>query len=89
MMKMLDPKEFSLPPRTVLEQYDSETIAIVINRKSKVVMADGRKIVEKAARIQKARPGVGVALKTSTPACGSKTAFFLEGVGIWLIREDR
>jgi hypothetical protein len=63
----------------------SQKVEIVINRKSRVIMADGRKIVEKAARIRKARPGVGVALKTSAPVCG-KTAFFLKGEGIRLIR---
>lgn len=88
MMKKLDPKEFSLPPRTVLEEHDPNTIAVTIKRKSRIIMADGRAIVEKAAKIKQIRPGVNVALKTSAPVCG-KTAAFLEGKGIRLIPEDR
>jgi len=88
MNMIIDPKEFGLSPRTVLEQAGSNAIVIVILRKSRVIMADGRKIVEKARKIQKVRPEVTVALKTSAPVC-SKTITFLEGEGIRLISEER
>jgi hypothetical protein len=85
---IIDPKEFGLPPRTVLEQTGSNTIAIVMQRKTRIIMADGRKIIEKARKIQKVRHEVTVALKTSAPVC-SKTITFLEGEGIRLIPEKR
>ena len=43
MAKNIDPKEFDLASRTILEQIDAKTIAIVIKRKSRIIMADGRK----------------------------------------------
>jgi hypothetical protein len=81
---MLSPKEFGLPRRTVLEQVDESTVAIVINRKSRIIMADGRKILEKFEKIKKIRPSCIVALKTTAPVC-SKTVQFLETEGIQLI----
>lgn len=80
-MNRIDPKEFGLHARTVLEQVDEHTVALVMDRKSRVIMADGKKIVEKAEKIQKARPEVTVILKTSAPVC-SKTVTFLEKSGI-------
>ena len=80
----LNPEEFGLPARTLLEQRDDGLIAIVMNRKSRIIMADGKKILEKARKIVKARPSATVALKTTAPLC-SKTKRFLEAEGIQLI----
>lgn len=77
----LDPIRFVLPSRTVIEQVDDHTIAIVISRKSRIIMADGQKILDKAAAIQAASPPVTVALKTTAPVC-SKTKVFLEEAGV-------
>ena len=79
-----DPKEFGLPARTVIEQIDQDTIALVIDRKSRIIMADGKKILEKLGKIQAGRPSVGIALKTTAPVC-SKTKTFLESHGVKLI----
>ena len=77
-------KEFGLPARTVLEQVDSNTIAIVIDRKSRIIMADGKKILEKSRKIKELQPSITIALKTTAPLC-SKTIQFLEAEGIQLI----
>jgi len=84
-MNVLSPKDFGLPPRTVLEQIDDNTIAIVMNRKSRIIMADGRKIMEKAQAIKAVIPTLNVALKATAPIC-SKTIKFLEAEGIQLIQ---
>lgn len=42
----IPPKEFGLPVRTVLKQIDDNTIAIVMNRKGRIIMGDGKKILE-------------------------------------------
>jgi hypothetical protein len=83
-MKSLDPKTFGLAPRTVIEQIDDNMIAIVMDRKSRIIMADGKKILEKLDTIKKSLPRVRVALKTTAPVC-SKTKAYLEGEGIQLI----
>ena len=77
----LDPQSLGLPPRTIVTEIAPDTIAIVINRKSRVVMADGKKIVAKADKIKKIKPGRKVMLKTSAPVC-SKTLLFLADNGI-------
>jgi len=78
------PKQFGLHARTVLEQVDENTIAIVINRKSRIVMADGKKIAEKSLKIQNILPSTTVVLKTTAPVC-SKTVKFLQSAGIQLV----
>ena len=80
-MKKLDPTEFGLHFRTVLEQVDERTIALVMDRKSRIVMADGRKILDKVQKIQHKKPGVRVLLKTSAPVC-SKTLALLAEQGV-------
>lgn len=78
---LLNPKQFGLPGRTMLEQVDDKTIAIVIDRKSRIIMADGSKILARAGKIKQALPDTSVVLKTSAPVC-SKTVRFLEDEGI-------
>ncbi len=77
-------KQFGLHSRTVLERVDENTIAIVIKRKSRIIMADGKKIAEKSAKIRDIQPSTTVVLKTTAPVC-SKTRTFLESIGIQLV----
>ena len=85
MTNFIDPKLFDLPPQTKIEKINSNTLAIVINRKSRIVMADGKKILDKADKIRKAKPGSEVILKTTAPVC-SKTVQFLKEQGIEVAR---
>ncbi len=77
----LNPQQFNLPARTLLEQIDDKTIAIVLNRKSRIILADGRKILAKARKIKESQSSITVVLKTTAPVC-SKTIKFLEAEGI-------
>ena len=80
MTKYLDPKSIGLPSRTTVEVVSKNTLALVIKRKSRIIMADGIKILAKVATIKTARPGIRVVLKTATPIC-SKTLKFFEREG--------
>ena len=73
----IDPKEFGITGKTIIEQVGKNQYAIVISRKSRIIMADGRKLLEKFNLIKKATPGAMLSLKTTTPVC-SKTAAFLK-----------
>ncbi len=84
MNESVDPKKFGLPARTVLEQTASNVFSIVMQRKSRIIMADGKKIVGKARKIQAVLPDALVVLKTCAPVCG-KTVVFLEGEGIKIV----
>jgi len=85
MTNYLDPKSLGLQPRLVVEEIDENTVAIVINRKSRIIMADGRKIFANATKIKKAKPDKRVMLKTTAPVC-SKTVLFLAGHGIVVLK---
>ncbi len=80
----LDPTEFGLHARTVIKQLDGNTIALVIDRKSRIIMADGKKILEKSSKIETVQPQLKIALKITAPIC-SKTRIFLENQGIRVI----
>ena len=86
MSRTFDPKDFGLHPKTVLEEISKNHFAIVISRKSRIIMADGRKILQKAEKIKEAKPRVRVSLKTTTPVC-SKTTAFLQENGIELLNK--
>jgi hypothetical protein len=82
----IDPKALGLQARTTVEEIDSNTLAIVIKRKSRIIMADGKKILAKVAKIKTARPGINVILKTSTPIC-SKTLKLFESERLEVLRD--
>ncbi len=80
-MNRIDPKKFGLHTRTVLEQVDEQTLALVMDRKSRIIMADGTKILEKVEHIHGVDPDITILLKTSAPLC-SKTRTLLQDAGL-------
>jgi hypothetical protein len=83
-----DPSEFGLNSRTVLKRLKNNHIAIVINRKSRIIMKDGESILEKSAAVKKKAGDVKVSLVTDAPVC-SRTAKFLAENGIDIIIPDQ
>ena len=81
MNKFIDPELFSLPPSTKLKQVGSNQFDIVIQRKSRIIMKDGKGILAKAGKIKHHVPKAKVSLRTSAPVC-SKTKVFLKERGI-------
>ncbi len=81
MNTFVDPKLYGLPPSTKLEQVGSNQYEIVIQRKSRIIMKDGKGIVAKVNKIRNHVTNAKVGLKTSAPVC-SKTKVFLEEHGI-------
>ena len=78
MAREVDPKLFGLHHATRLEQTGAKQFTIVINRKSRIIMQDGRKILDKAARITAKVPGAQVRLRTSAPVCSKTIALLAE-----------
>ena len=78
-MHKLEPHLYGLSARTNLVQIDN-SIGIVIDRKSRIIMKDGHRIVKQAHAIQikKNKP---VILITSAPVC-SKTKQYLSANNI-------
>ena len=71
-MKPIDPKTYNLSPRIKLLENNIGSLFILIDRKSRVVMKDGHKIVKIAKDINKINQNKKISLLTSAPVC-SKT----------------
>ena len=71
-MKPIDPKTYNLSPRIKLLENNSGSLFILIDRKSRVVMKDGHKIIKIAKDIKKINQNKKISLLTSAPVC-SKT----------------
>ena len=76
----LDPKKYGLSTRAVLIENDQNEIIISINRKSRIIMKDGIKIVDQVHQIQRQEKKT-ISVKTNAPVC-SKTKQFLQKKGI-------
>ena len=75
-MKHIDPKNYNLPPRTKLLQDNTGSLFVLIDRKSRVVMKDGNRVVKIAEDIRKVNQNKKISLLTSAPVC-SKTKKYL------------
>ncbi len=84
MPSTVDPQLFGLHHTTIIEQPGENRFALVINRKSRIIMADGKKILQKAARIIEKFPAARISLRTSAPVC-SKTKALLKENNVELI----
>lgn len=80
------PQDYGLNARTKLTQLADHVIGIVVDRKSRIIMADGKKLLEKAMQIQRVAPSVNVTIVTTAPIC-SKTRAFLENSGINILEK--
>ena len=78
-MQKLEPHLYGLSARTNLVQIDN-SIGIVIDRKSRIIMKDGHRIVKQAYAIQ-IKENKPVVLITSAPVC-SKTKQYLSANNI-------
>ena len=83
MNQSVDPKKFGLHPATKIEQLDDTQFVIRIERKSRIIMKDGGKILDKVSTIKASIPDAVVSIATAAPVC-SKTLLFLadHGIGI-------
>ncbi len=73
----IDPKLFGLHHATKLEQSGQKQFTIVVNRKSRIIMKDGQKIVQKANKIIETVPGATISLRTNAPVCSKTKAMLL------------
>jgi len=84
MPEPVDPKKFGLHSSARLEQSGEKEFTLIIDRKSRIIMKDGEKILEKSKKIINQVPGARVNVKTSAPVC-SKTKTFLKGQGVEIL----
>ena len=75
-LKFIDPQIFGLAKRVKLCNAGEEGVDIIIERKSRLIMKDGIKIIATANQIKGSKKIKTVSLKTSAPVC-SKTKSLL------------
>jgi len=85
-MKRIDPKKFNLSKKVVIEKTNS-SLSIIINRKTRIIMKDGRRLLEQANQIKKVS-NKPVSIFTTTPVC-SKTKTFLSNNNVEIIQEKK
>lgn len=82
-MKHLNPADYGLNSRTMLQEIDEETIAIVKLIKSRIIRKDAEKLVQMAAKIQTIAPDKQVVLVCTPNICSKSKALLTEhGIGL-------
>ncbi len=75
-MKKLDSIKYGLNSRIKLFQNTKKEVFLIIDRKSRVIMKDGLRIIDIAEKVKSKEEYTGFYLKTSAPVC-SKTKLYL------------
>ncbi len=87
MNETLDAQNYGLAKRVKLVRMKDNTIGIVKKRKSRIIMKDGRQILDIAQQIKSVDADASIALLISGPIC-SKTTKFLADNNIEIIQES-
>ena len=74
-MKKIDPRLYNLHSRIILRK-NKKDIYIVINRKSRIIMKDGHRILKIVKKIRDFETGKNISVLSGAPVC-SKTQKFL------------
>ena len=67
-MVNVDPKKYGLHPRVKLKGSGKE-IFVLIERKSRVIMKDGNRIIQMVEKIKQARPTKKISVLSTAPVC--------------------
>ena len=77
-MKNIDPKRYNLSSRTILRQIGKNNISIIIDRKSRIIMKDGQRIMKQAQAIHQINSNIIITVLTLAPVCSKTRALLLE-----------
>jgi hypothetical protein len=81
MKKPVDPKTFGIHRSVKIDRETGTHFIFRMDRKSRIIMKDGEKILANAEKIKTKVPDAVVTVSTTAPVCG-KTRQFLAGHGI-------
>ena len=73
----INPKKYNLSSRISLQENSLKELCIVVKRKSRIIMKDGRRLLEIAEKIKQVEKNRKIKILSSAPVC-SKTKVFLE-----------
>ena len=77
-MKNIDPTQYNLSSRVDLRQDRSGDLLVVIDRKSRIIMKDGIRVLEMVKKINKIDPKKNISVRTSAPICSKTKKLLLE-----------
>ena len=77
-MNNIDPTQYNLSSRVDLRQDRSGGLLIVIDRKSRIIMKDGIRVLEMVKKINKIDPKKNISVRTSAPICSKTKKLLLE-----------
>ena len=77
-MKNIDPIQYNLSSRTDLRQGRSGALLIVIDRKSRIIMKDGIRVLKMVKKINKIDPKKIISVRSSAPICSKTKKLLLE-----------
>ena len=77
-MKNIDPTQYNLSSRVDLRQDRSGDLLIIIDRKSRIIMKDGIRVLEMGKKINKIDPKKNISVRTSAPICSKTKKLLLE-----------
>ncbi len=77
-MKNIDPTQYNLSSRVDLRQDRSGDLLIIIDRKSRIIMKDGIRVLEMVKQINKIDPKKNISVRTSAPICSKTKKLLLE-----------
>jgi hypothetical protein len=85
---LIDPKRFGLSPRRTIGQLSQNHLVIIKDRKSRIIMKDGRQILSQIETIKSHEPEAEIGLATNAPVCGKTTKFLNEkGIRIYSLEK--
>jgi len=77
-MKNIDPTQYNLSSKVDLRQDRSGDLLIIIDRKSRIIMKDGIRVLEMVKKINKIDPKKNISVRTSAPICSKTKKLLLE-----------
>jgi hypothetical protein len=77
-MKNIDATQYNLSSRVDLRQDHSGDLLIIIDRKSRIIMKDGIRVLEMVKKINKIDPKKNISVRTSAPICSKTKKLLLE-----------
>ena len=81
---LLVPKEFGLSPRIAIGKISAKHLVLIKDRKSRIIMKDGRQILEQIETIKGHAPEAEINLATNAAVCGKTTKLLNEkGIRIY------
>ncbi len=86
---MLDARKFGLSARTRIGRLVNSSVYIVMDRKSRIIMRDGLRIMRIVEQLKKEMPGVPVGFTTNAAICSKTTAYLKENSVEILVLDKR